>query len=218
MACRPPLFTAGPVFALCALAGLAPVGCSLGEGEGQVASQKLYVAECWDGGFDLTPDFFAAIPYQRTLEIRVQHGGDLEEVSDGLSILIDDIDKVAGALEQPLPVSMPVGVRPVGVPIPAYDPNPPLVHATLYLHRACHAQNSALYSVGGTVTFHKIFNGDPNESDADKRLTYADFSDIVVADPRDLAADGTVAGGAKSDLFGYFKFYFQRGQPAQPFP
>lgn len=192
-------------------------GCSLGEGEGRVTSAQLNVADCWKGPFDLAPDFFAAVPYRQTLQIRAQHGGDLEEVSDGLFVLVDDIGKVQAALETPLPVSEPAGVRPIGVPLTTYDPNPPFVHMTLYLNRACHPQNPSLYSIGGTVTFHHIFNGDPNESDAAKRLTDADFA-VTVADPRNLSPDGTVADEAKSLLSGFFRFYFQRGQPAQPFP
>jgi hypothetical protein len=200
---------------LVAVTVLLGLGCSLGEGEGQVYSDKLAVEGCWNGPFDLTPDFFAAVPYRRTLDLRIQHGGDLEEVSDGLTVLVDDIDAVAAQREMPLAVGLPVGVRPIGVPI-VYQPDPPTVHLTLYLHRSCHAQNSALYSTGGTITFHAIFNGDPSEADAEKRLTYAEFSDITVADPRNMAQDGTVRD--ESHVRGYFRFYFQRGQPAQPFP
>jgi hypothetical protein len=198
-----------------AVTALLGLGCSLGEGDGQVSSDKLAVEGCWNGPFDLTPDFFSAVPYRRTLDVRVQHGGDLEEVSDGVTVLVDDIDAVAARLGEPLPVGLPVGVQPIGVPV-VYQPDPPKVHLTLYLHRSCHAQNSALYSISGTITFHAIFNGDPNEADAEKRLTHAEFSDITVADPRDMAKDGTLQ--EKSRVYGWFRFYFQRGQPAQPFP
>jgi hypothetical protein len=201
--------------ALPSLAALLLAACSLGEGEGHVSSNQLLVEGCWGGQFDLGPDFFAAVPYRNTLNIRVQHGGDLEEVSDGMTVLVDDIDRVEASLGTPLAVGQPPGVTPPGVPV-VRNPDPPIVHATLYLHHACHAQNSALYSVGGTIVFHSIFDGDPNESDAEKKLTYAEFSDIVVADPRDMAPDGTVL--RTSHLEGWFKFYFQRGQPAQPFP
>jgi hypothetical protein len=56
----------------------------------------------------------------------------------------------------------------------------------LYLHHACHAQNSTLYSIGGTIVFHSIFSGDPNETDAQHKLTDAEFSDILIADPREV--------------------------------
>jgi hypothetical protein len=195
--------------------------CSLGEGEGDIRSDTLNVAECWNGPFDLTPDFFAAQPYRQTaLTIRVQHGGDTEEVSDGAIFLVDDINKIrAGIAANPnasFKVGLPPSVVPPGFPIVA-DPDPPLVHVTLYLHRSCHAQNSALYSVSGTIVFHSIFDGDPNETDAAQKLTDAEFTDIVVGDPRNRQPASNVIEGT-SLIRGNFKFYFQRGQPAQPFP
>jgi hypothetical protein len=237
--------------------------CSLGEGEGEISSDKLIVPGCWNDKFQLTPDFFAAVPYRRSLTIRVQHGGDTEEVSDGAIILVDDVDKIRGQISAQggsaaFRVAQPPSIVPPGFPIVA-DPNPALVHLTLYLHRACHAQNSALYSIDGTMTFHSLFNADPNETDAAEKLTDAEFSDISLADPRDLVMGGGAAqdgGGAAQDgggaaldgggaaldgggaaldggaaapggasagqnvshIRGRFKFYFQRGQPAQPFP
>jgi len=208
-----------PLLPLAALALLTPA-CGLGEGEGEVSSDKLDVADCWNGQFQLRPDFFAASPYRRMLAIRVQHGGDLEEVSDGVIILVDDIDKVrAHIAEHPgvaLRVGMPPSVVPPGFPV-VTDPDPPIVHLTLYLHRACHAQNSALYSIDGGIVFRSIFNGDPNASDDHDKLTEADFTDIVVGDPRDRQP-GTATIANVSHLKGRFKFYFRRGQPAQPFP
>jgi hypothetical protein len=78
-----------------------------------------------------------------------------------------------------------------------------------------------LYAIGGHMTFHSIFDGDPNETDAAEKLTEAAFDDIVVADPRDLdptADTPTVRADRQSTLYGNFRFYFQRGQPGQPFP
>jgi hypothetical protein len=185
-------------------------GCSLGEGEGEVVSDRLTVANCWSGPFQLNPDFFAAVPYRRTLSIRVQRGGDTEEVSDGIVVLVDDIDKVRQQLGQPLRVALPPSIVPPGQPIVA-DPNPAIIHLTLYLQRSCHAQNSVLYAVDGQMIFHNIFNGDANETNASEMLTDAEFPDVVVADPRESQP-------VTSHIRGRFKFYFQRGQPAQPFP
>jgi hypothetical protein len=201
------------------LALVAPA-CGLGEGEGEVNSDKLNVEGCWNGQFELRPDFFAAGPYRRMLAIRIQHGGQLEEVSDGVTLLVDDIDKVREHIAQnpgqPLRVGLPPNVVPPGVPITP-DPNPPLVHLTLYLHRTCHAQNSALYSIGGGIVFHSIFNGNLNESSDQEKLTDASFTDIVVGDPRDREP-GTDTVANVSHIRGRFRFYFRRGQPAQPFP
>ena len=195
--------------------------CSLGEGEGQISSNKLVVNGCWNGQFQLTPDFFAAVPYRRTLSLRVQHGGDTEEVSDGAIVLVDDIDRIRQEIltnpgNATFRVAQPPSIVPPGFPV-VPDPNPAIVHLTLYLHRACHAQNSALYSVDGSITFRALFNGDPNETNAAEKLTDAEFSDIVVGDPRDRVAGGDTIQNL-SHLWGHFKFYFQRGQPAQPFP
>jgi len=194
--------------------------CSLGEGEGDIKSTQLQVNGCWNGQFELTPDFFAAVPYRNTLSIRVQHGGDTEEVSDGAIILVDDIQKVRDHIATqpnvPLRVAQPPSIVPPGFPI-VPDPDPAIVHVTLYLHRACHAQNSALYSVDGHIVFHSIFDGDINETSAAQKLTDAEFNDISVGDPRDRLP-GTDTIPNTSLIQGFFRFYFQRGQPAQPFP
>jgi hypothetical protein len=189
---------------------LAMQACSLGEGEGEVSSDWLTVSNCWSGPFQLNPDFFAAVPYRRTLNIRVQRGGDTEEVSDGIVVLVDDIDRVRQQLGVPLRVAQPPNVVAPGQPIVA-DPNPAIIHLTLYLQRSCHAQNSVLYATDGQIIFHDIFNGDPTETNASEMLTDAEFPDVTVADPRE-------AQPVTSRIKGRFKFYFQRGQPAQPFP
>jgi hypothetical protein len=202
------------------LAALLSSACSLGEGEGQVSSAKLNVSGCWNGQFELTPDFFAAVPFRRTVTLRVQHGGDTEEVSDGIIVLVDDVDTIratiATAPNTEWRVALQPSVVPPGFPIVS-DPDPALVHLTLYLHRACHAQNSTLYGVAGTIRFNSLFDADPNESNAAEKLTDAVFDDISVGDPRDhLPGDPTIQN--VSHIHGFFKFYFQRGQPAQPFP
>jgi hypothetical protein len=215
--CRGP--RARLLLGLAAIALAAPA-CGLGEGEGDVSSDQLSVAGCWNGQFQLRPDFFAAGPYRRMLAIRVQHGGDTEELSDGIVILVDDIDKVRAHIAQnpgeALRVGLPPSVVPPGYPV-VPDPDPPIVHLTLYLHRACHAQNSALYSLEGGIVFQAIFNGDLTESDDREKLTAAEFTDIVVGDPR-ARQPGSDTVDNVSHLRGRLRFYFRRGQPAQPFP
>jgi len=192
-------------------------GCSTGEGTGWVRSDKLYVRDCWNGKFDLQPTFFGDNPYRDTQLVRVQRGDNLEEVSDGVTALVNDVSGIRGSdLDTGIKVGLPPGVSPPGVPI-KYNPNPPKVSLALYLHDTCHAQNGTLYSMDGTITFSSLFSGDPNESNADDRLTEAHF-DADFADPRDLLADGSIDPAKKSSVQGYFRFFFQRGQPAQPFP
>lgn len=216
-------------------------GCTfVGTGEGEVTSSALVARDCWHGAFDLRPDFFAAIPYRDTLQIRVQHGSDIQEVSDGVSVLVNEIsgirprpctfgsdcasgvctegmceaeDRRGQALEVGLPPQLLDEIAP-GIPFGA----PPPVSMALYLQYSCHSQNVVLYAVEGSITFNDLFSGDPNESAGSEKLTDA-FFDVMIADPRD-AVPGTldIPDDAKSPLTGWFRFHFQRGQPGQPFP
>jgi hypothetical protein len=199
-------------------------GCvSVGEGEGEVRSDHLLAPECWDDAYDLQPDFFAADPALNTMVIRIQRGADLLEVSDGLIVLVDDIEAVRGHLGEPLPVTLPEGVSPPGIPVGALCGDTPCaqanIHASLYLLESCHSQNIVLHATRGTVTFDELFSGNPDEKDAAEKLSVGRF-DLMVGDPREAvqAADGTYSIPNESRITGYFRFFFQRGQPAQPFP
>lgn len=210
-----------------ALAGTLSAACSQGDGEGYVrtapggdagGASNLYIRDCWNYPFDLQPSFFGANPTSSNqLSIRVQRGDDNEEVSDGLSVLIYDVQKIRSQLNTPVHVGLPVGVSPPGMPL-IVNPNPPIVSLVLYLHDSCHAQNGVIYSIDGTITFKSLFSGNANETKSDERLTDASFDSIVFADPRDMNVDRTYPAGVQSNVQGAFKFYFQRGQPAQPFP
>lgn len=188
-------------------------GCTVGEGEGEVKSTRLYVKGCWNGPFDLDPDFFAANPYrEEALMIRVQRGDNNQEASDGLTVIVTDLNAVQ--LNTEIPVGLPNGVSPPGVPVTG-APNP-LVSLSLYLHQTCHEQNSATYSVSGNITFRSIFSGNPNEENSEKRLTDAEFH-VQFADPRELVDAEDPESVTSEMVDGNFRFYFQRGQPAQPF-
>ncbi len=201
---------------LAALFAFSALGCTTGEGDGEVTSDKLYVEDCWDGPFDLKPTFFGANPYRNTLTIRVQRGDNIEEVSDGLIVVVNDVSGIRDSrLGQALKVGMPPGVTPPGVPV-VFEPEPPIVSLSLYLHDTCHKQNGTLYSMDGTITFDSLFSGDLNEGNADDRLTDAKF-EASFADPRHMQADGTVDPERMSTVSGWFRFFFERGQPAQPF-
>lgn len=212
---------------------LASTGCSLGQGEGRVYSSRLVAHECWEPGeadsgegsaYDMQPDFFAANPFRETLQIRVQRGTDLVELSDGLAVLIDDVPEIRdNRLGAPQRVAMPLGVTPPGsptVPPPDLIDDPPLVHMALYLQHSCRTQNVVLYAVDGTITFERLYSGDPTEKSAEDKLTKAtfrvqmgDLRDVPLGQyPRDIPAD------KQSTVEGYFNFYYERGQPGQPFP
>jgi hypothetical protein len=202
--------------ALALVFALAAAGCGVGEGNGWVKSDRLYIEDCWNGPFDLGPDFFAANSFRAdALLIRVQRGDNIEDFSDGLVAVVNDLPTQRARLNEPIAVGMPVGVTPPGVPV-VYNPDPPPVSLSLYLHASCHAQNGTVYSTDGTITFKHLFSGDPNEEDPDQRLTEATF-DATFADPRLLVGAGADDPTVKSHVTGYFHFFFQRGQPAQPF-
>jgi hypothetical protein len=197
-------------------------GCSLGEGEGDVKSDALIAQDCWFGEYDLQPDFFAAVPYRESLNVRVQRGTDIQEVSDGMAILVQDVTEIRNEwLDKPLEVTLSPGVLPPGATFPSPPPeNQPAIHMALYLQRSCHNQNAVLYAVSGSVTFHALFSGDPNEDEAADKFTDAEFS-VRMGDPRDAPvgkAANEIPADRQSLVTGFFRFYFERGQPGQPFP
>jgi hypothetical protein len=68
------------------------------------------------------------------------------------------------------------------------------------------------------MTFYSLFDGNPNEENAQQRLTEAAFT-LYLADPRDVCPGGIgPPPRCQGYLTGNFKFYFERGSPAQPFP
>jgi hypothetical protein len=119
--------------------------CSPGTGSGRIDGE-IDVPACWSGQFQLSPDFFAAVPYRDTLQLRIQRGGDYETFSDGVEIQVDDITTVRSEYGQPLIVGLPAGVTPPGVPLAA-NPTPSIIHLALYLQATCAIQNVALYAV-----------------------------------------------------------------------
>jgi hypothetical protein len=69
-----------------------------------------------------------------------------------------------------------------------------------------------------TITFQHLFNGIPEEPEAAKRLTEATF-DLYFADPREVCPGGLgPAPRCRGHLKGSFRFFFERGRPAQRFP
>jgi hypothetical protein len=73
-------------------------------------------------------------------------------------------------------------------------------------------------AASSSVTFDALFNGNPDETNAKERLTQAHF-DVYLADPREICPGGLgPPPRCRGHLTGDFKFYFQRGKPAQPFP
>jgi hypothetical protein len=68
-----------------------------------------------------------------------------------------------------------------------------------------------------TIVFDSLFDGNPDESNAQQRLTNASF-EFFLADPREVCPGGIgPPPPCRGHLVGNFKFYFQAGIPAQPF-
>lgn len=148
--------------------------CSQGQGEGRVTG-TLNVPSCWTGSFELSPDFFAGVPYREGIQLRIQNGSDFQTFSDGLSVLVYDTTKIRpnastgfpGRYREPLAVSLPPEVTPPGVPIePVADPA--LVSLTLYLQRSCRTQTVTLHAVeevsipgDGTCEARALAGADP---------------------------------------------------------
>src|SRR5262249_2285874 len=148
------------------------------------------------------------------LLIRIQHGGDLQEYQDSLQIAIDDTKKVTPGQAIPLELERPPGSLP-SVP-------PPLARLTLSLRGSCgsgHVGNHdnppvLLHAVRGTITFSSILRGDPSSSDTNSKRIEGSF-DADLEDPRHPPGSQAAQSG---HLTGTFKFFYQRGGPAQPFP
>jgi hypothetical protein len=223
-----------------ACACLTAAGCSLGQGEGSVKSRSFYAPNCWgtaDGSrpeYDLRPDFFAANsdqdtvdPTLQTMLIRVQRSNDLTEYSDGLEIELRDVPKLREDAQRGVAqvVAVPTGVgAEAGRPPPPAETNllngPSNVSMSLYLLKSCHNQGTVLNAVSGTITFTHLFSGDPDEQTGSEKLTEATFA-VQVGDLQEApvgAPADAVPIANQSHLTGSFRFYFERGQPAQPFP
>jgi hypothetical protein len=160
----------------CALVvAVAAPACSQGEGDGRITG-TLDVPSCWSGPFELSPDFFAGVPYRNTLQLRIQSGSDFESYSDGVSILLYDTTQIRpdpsrgfpGRYGQALKVSLPPEETPPGVPIKP-GPDPPLASLTLYLQKSCQTQDVTLHAVeqvtipsDGTCTAPALVGADPS--------------------------------------------------------
>jgi len=121
--------------AVMAIASLGTAACTQGQGEGIVGSDQLWARDCWCSGYNMQPDFFAAVPYRDTLQIRLQHGADVQEISDGVSIVIDDVLAARSELNKPLPVKLPAELEPLGLSEPGRKQLVSLVTETLARRR-----------------------------------------------------------------------------------
>jgi hypothetical protein len=193
------------------------LACEVGQGSGRVYG-NLVVQGC-DGkdlsAYDMAPDFFGANSVQNQLLIRIQRGGDLQEYEDNLVITVNDRTQVVD--DQPIAIELqrPPGSQP--------SVQPPLIRMTLSLRGTCGSGHVGanddpavvLHAVSGNITFKSILRGDPSSSDTNSKRIEGFFDNVAFEDPRH--AEGTPAS-SYGTVSGQFKFFYQRGSPAQPFP
>jgi hypothetical protein len=154
----------------------------------------------------------------------MQRGEQDIQVSDGLTLLVNDVPSARAQLGTALKLGLPVGVSPLGFPVPD-APTPPGASLSLYLNNSCRSQNSLLTAYAGEVTFTRLFSGDLNEESSEDRLTIGTLWAMVI-DPREALPSAPQEGGPAfvfpaeraSRIDASFNFVFHRGTPAQPFP
>lgn len=196
-------------------AAMTSLSCEVGQGAGNVRGNLRVDCEGKDlSNYDMGPDFFGAIAANDQLLIRIQRGGDIQEYTDSLAIVVSDRNRISDGVPIPMKLHRAPGSPPSTVAEP--------VRISLTLRGSCGsgrlgaADNPqvVLQAVGGTITFKSILRGDPASSDTNAKRIEGTF-EIQLEDPRH--ADGAPARSAGT-LNGDFKFFYQRGGPAQPFP
>lgn len=177
--------------------------CSVGNGEGRVGG-TVAVPGCdvSDEPYELEPSFFGGEPVDGQYEIRIQHGSDFEDKSDGMLILVRDTERVRREL--------------IGLRIPITGEFDSLVRVSLYLNESCPTGREEppvhFEARSGTITFTGIYAPSIDEDEVE---TTAQF-DVEMVDPLSdpLGRDSE----RSAQLSGEFRFLYNRGRPAQRFP
>ncbi len=174
------------------------MACSEGVGIGEVGG-TLWAPACgFDGDpLELNPTFFAADPFEESLEITVQRGSDFEDLTDGISIFVPNPSEITTQLGEPLPFSE-TGIGGIRM--------------NLFLHRTCRFSRDhppvSYVATSGSISFDAIYAPSVDE---DALRTAATFTDVVLVDPAQPET-------RRAELNGEFSFLFNRGRPAQRFP
>ena len=191
---------AGGTFASAVAMALSLAACSVGVGEGAVTG-SVSIPGCGidDGDYSLGPTFYGADAFEDQLTIRIQNGGDYPLESDGLSIVVLDATAERERLGTPITLT-------------AADDAP--VSMAFYLNDSCPSDRDDvpvfLQAVEGTITFDNIY---APEVDDDRSIA-GHFEGV-----RFVGAESDTDDGQREALLdGEFRFLFERGRPAQPFP
>ncbi|MGF1466020.1 MAG: hypothetical protein ACFCGT_07785 [Sandaracinaceae bacterium] len=187
-----------------ALASVALGGCAVGDGDGELFG-VFQAARCnrpEPESIDLRPSFFGADPVEDQLNLRIQRGSEREFFADGVILHILDVNDLRlNRLDEPIELG-------------DFYRDP--IQAVAYLNATCRLATPlesffeippAYRSVGGTITFSAVYAPEIDMDDTliEATLTDVRFEDAV--DPEEFAV-----------LSGSFRFFFQRGAPAQRFP
>ncbi len=176
---------------------LVVIGCSAGQGEGAIEGTfSSPVCEMTDAQLEIDPNFFSAEYVEELLEIRIQDGSDFEDRSDGLIITVRDTEEVSQDW--------------LGRPIAVVEGG--LVEVSLYLNETCgpsFGRRPVNFRANrGQVIFEHIYA--PTLDAEDVRLV-GSLEEVGLS-----GGDGTEEGEA--EISAWFRFYFNRGRPAQRFP
>lgn len=196
---------------------LVAAACSVGTGSGELAGHLL-LADCAVDidDYHLRPTFFGA-EYVTTVDatngenapavtLRVQRGSYRESQSDGILVVVHDVNTI---------VREHLG-EPITLTQVHRDRERSLVDVTLYAGQSCDAGYpdsfwrvpGILHANGGTVVFHSL-----HAPDLDRENTefFVELNDVTFASTESPTR-------RNASLSGFFRFFYQRGAPAQTFP
>lgn len=172
--------------------------CSTASGEGEFGgSVKADDCKLDTPSYQLHPTFFAAQILEGFLEIRLQHEGDNEILSDGIRMLVLD---PTGIKKNKLGMELAV----------ANSPQAP-IQLTLYLNHTCpkyRFENTvSMIAVSGSGKFSAIYAPDVNEeSEIAFELKSIQFENAS----QNVERTALLSGNAR--------FPYARGRPQQRFP
>lgn len=204
-----------PALAATSLTVVVASACSVGTGSGELTG-SLVLLDCRVDipEYSMRPTFFAA-DYVTNLgaydgqespvaTLRIQRGSYRESVSDGILVSVYDVNAIArDHLGEPLSLT------------PIDEDAVRMVDVTLYAGQSCDAGYpdefwripGNLHAIGGTITFHALHAPDLDGEDTE---ISAELIDVRFASDR--------PDQRHAELSGFFRFFYQRGAPAQSFP
>jgi hypothetical protein len=195
----------GPFAAALSVLGFAALAsaCSVGNGSGEVTGVvNSPSCDLKDEAYDMDPTFFAAETAGDQVILRVQRGGDFEDKSDGLIVLVRDAELVRKEM-----LGMPIAVERARLT----DTEEPLVQMTFYLNETCAIERrktpTVFEATASTITFEALYAPRVND-DPDVRFSFDNGTFVDPDSPEDRNA--VLSGAAE--------FLFSRGRPAQRFP